>query len=98
MKSSVRNFLRAEASKLQPVVTVGKAGINDAVIKEISEVLELRELVKINVLNNATLSSKDIIQELAKLLRAEPIQAIGNKVILYRKSHKKDIEHIILPK
>ncbi len=61
-----------------------------------SDCLEKRELIKINVLENADGSAKDLGRELAERLNAECVIVIGRKVVLYRKSSRKDIEHIKL--
>ncbi len=97
MNSRQRSFLRGMANSLQPLVTIGKQGLSESVIKEISEVLENKELVKITILKNSLLDPKDVINEAAAALNAEPVAAIGGKIILYRKSKKKGIEHIIIP-
>jgi RNA-binding protein len=57
--------------------------------------LEQRELIKIGVQKSAEFTSKDIIDMLAEKLNAEPIHAIGSKILLYRRSSRKDIEHLV---
>ena len=52
--------------------------------------LEARELVKGKVLENSLLSAREGAEALAKATRAEVVQVIGTKFILYRQSHKKD--------
>ncbi|MBQ7712734.1 MAG: YhbY family RNA-binding protein, partial [Clostridia bacterium] len=58
--------------------------------------LEDHELVKIGVLKTADVTAKSVIAEVAAALNAEPVQAIGNKIVLYRYSNKEGIEHISL--
>ncbi|MGN0771098.1 MAG: ribosome assembly RNA-binding protein YhbY [Christensenellales bacterium] len=94
MTSSERAKLRSLAMTVEPVVTVGKNGITDTLIQEIDEQLEAKELIKINVLKNADFGAKDVIGEIAESVNAQPVQALGNKITLYRKS-KKDIKHIL---
>lgn len=93
--SKTRSKLSAMAQKLQPVFQIGKNGVTDIVIKELSEALEARELIKISVLKNSELETKEVLNELAEKLNAEPISAVGFKVVLYRKSNKKDIKHLL---
>lgn len=77
-------------------VQIGKNGITESVIGEIDRALEDHELVKIGVLRSVLQSAKSLIAELAEKTNAEPVQAIGNKIVLYRLSQKDGIKHIIL--
>ena len=79
---------------ISATVQIGKNGLTDSVVEQISTSLEDHELVKIGVLKTADVSAKGIIAEVAEQLAAEPVQAIGNKIILYRRSNKEGIEHI----
>ena len=94
MTSKQRAHLRSMAPVLQPIFQIGKGGINDAMINSISEALEKRELVKLTVLKTCENEAKDVLQELAEALDAEPVTAIGNKIVLYRRSNNDKIEHI----
>ncbi|MDD4715232.1 MAG: ribosome assembly RNA-binding protein YhbY [Oscillospiraceae bacterium] len=92
-----RSYLRALANSMDTVVVIGKNGISDAVIAEGNGALEARELIKCRVLESAMLTAREACDRLAKLTRSEPVQVIGSKFVLYRKSHKKEIKHIELP-
>ncbi len=95
MTSSERAKLRGIAMNLQPSTHIGKNGLNETLIAQIEEQLEAHELIKIAVLNNAEFSAKDVIEELSSLCKAEPVQAMGSKITLYRRSSKKDIKHLL---
>jgi RNA-binding protein len=58
--------------------------------------LEYRELVKVKLQESCELTPKDAANELADLLKAEYVQAIGRKFTLYRES--KDHKQIELPR
>lgn len=94
MTSKQRSHLKSIAANLDPVSQVGKGGINDNMIKSLSDALEARELIKINVLTNADEDARSLAAELALALRAECVAVIGRKVILYRRSSRKDFKHI----
>ena len=83
------------AQNIKPVTQVGKGGISDALVQSLSQALEARELIKISVLNNADDDAKEIAEELATQLSAEVVSVIGKKIILYRRSSKKDFDHIV---
>ena len=75
---------------------LGKADLTDTVIKEIDNVLNARELVKVKIQESSLLDPKETANRLADMLGAEFVQAIGRKFVLYRES--KDNKKIYLPK
>lgn len=96
LTSKQRSVLKALAANIDPVGQVGKEGIGENMLKSFSECLEKRELIKIHILENAEGDPKDMGRELAKRLNAECVIVIGRKAVLYRKSSRKDIDHIKL--
>ena len=80
--------------KIDSVVQIGKNGVTEAVLQELEDVLEARELVKISVLRNCDFTAKEMINDLADDLNAEPVSCVGSKIVLYRKSQRKDVKHI----
>ena len=88
MTSKERAKLRSLASTEPAIVQVGKAGINDSVIRSASEALEARELVKMSVLDNSGLTAREAAEEIAAGTGAEVVAAIGSKFVLYRKKEK----------
>lgn len=95
MDSKTRAVLRSRANTLPAVLQIGVNGITDGFIKQVDEELFCRELVKINVLKTSSLDAKQVLNDLAIKLKAEPIAAIGFKIVLYRVSNKKGIKHIL---
>jgi len=96
MNSKQRSKLISLAMTISATVQIGKNGLTDAVVEQINAFLEDHELVKIGVLKTADFTAKGMIAEVASMTGAEPVQAIGNKIVLYRYSHKEGIEHIRL--
>lgn len=94
--SKQRSFLRGLAHELEPTVYIGKLGISENIVKEMETGLEIRELVKVKLQESCELNPKDAANELAELLKAEYVQAIGRKFTLYRES--KDHKQIELPR
>jgi|LGVF01.2.fsa_nt_gb RNA-binding protein len=89
-----RAKLKSLTHRLNPSVQIGKDGVSENLIKEIDTALFNKELVKIKVMQNSDVKAKELINELAKKLKAEPIMTIGRVIVLYRFSKKEDIEHI----
>ena len=94
LTSKQRSNLRALASNLKPITQVGKLGINDTLIKCLSDALEARELIKVTVLENSDLTAKDAGFTIAEKLGAEFVCATGRKLVFYRRSRNKDFKHI----
>ena len=91
--SKQRAYLRGLANTLPALYQIGKNGIDNTLIKSLSEALEAKELVKVHVLETAGETAKSLCNQLAEILNAEPVQAIGSKFVLYRESeNKKQIE------
>lgn len=91
--SKQRAYLRKEANTIEPIFQLGKGGITDNFIKQVDDALEARELIKIHLLDASFLDARETVDELAALTHAEPVQAIGSKMVLYRESkNKKRIE------
>ena len=94
MTSKQRKVLQALANGIEPITQIGKGGISENLVQSLSEALEKRELIKVSVLQNAEGSARELGNELAALLGGECVIAIGRKIVLYRRSSRKDIEHI----
>ncbi|HAX73782.1 MAG TPA: ribosome assembly RNA-binding protein YhbY [Firmicutes bacterium] len=84
-----KSYLRGLAHTMQPIVQVGKNGVNETLVKQVDDILEARELFKISVLQNCLEEPKDVAAELGFELDAEIIQVIGRTIIIYRQSRKK---------
>ncbi len=95
MNNKQRAYLSGLASKLTPILQIGKASLTPEIIQAADEALEARELIKINVLKNCFDDPKIIAQTMAERTRSEVVRVIGKKIILYRASKKPQIE---LPK
>ena len=89
LTSKQRAELRSEANTLETTLMVGKGGITEAVVAEAATQLEARELVKGRVLEAALLTAREACDTLCEALRAEGIQCVGSKFVIYKKSEKK---------
>lgn len=71
-----KRYLRREAHHLSPIFQVGKGGVNENMVKQISEALEARELIKVSVLQNCEQPKEEVAEALAGGARAELVQTI----------------------
>ena len=94
LTSKERKALSSLGQKIEPTFQIGKNGITESLINELADILEAREIIKISVLNNSDLSAKEIINDLCEELNAEPVSAIGKKIVIYRRSSRKDVKHL----
>ena len=67
LTSSERAYLRSLANTLDAIFQLGKGGINENFIKQIDDVLEVRELIKISLLETCEYTVKEAAKEMDKL-------------------------------
>lgn len=95
MTTKQRAYLKSLAMTMEPIYQIGKSSLTPEITEGISDALEARELVKINVLKNCAEDVNELGRTLAERTRSELVQVIGKKIVLYRES--KDKKKIILP-
>ena len=93
-----RSYLSKLGQELDPVVFIGKNDVTETVIKELDKNLTAQELVKVKIQEGSILEAKPVATELAEMLDAEFVQAIGRKFVLYRQAPEKENRRIVLPK
>ncbi len=96
LTSKQRSKLKSIAANIQPVGQVGKEGIGENMLRSFSDCLDARELIKISILENAEGDPKQLGHELADRLGAECVIVIGRKAVIYRRSPRKNFDHIAL--
>ena len=85
MTSKERAKLRAEANGLDPIFQIGKEGVTDAVIAQIEDTFNTRELFKIKVhLESAPESPKEIAQKISGATGCDVVQVIGGTIVVFR--------------
>ncbi|MBQ7116466.1 MAG: YhbY family RNA-binding protein [Clostridia bacterium] len=85
MTSKERAKLRAEANGLDPIFQIGKEGVTDAVIAQIEDTFNTRELFKIKVhLETSPEGPKEIAQKISEATGCDVIQVIGGTIVVFR--------------
>ncbi|MBE6787623.1 MAG: ribosome assembly RNA-binding protein YhbY [Ruminococcaceae bacterium] len=92
LNSRQRAQLRGMANDFETILQVGKMGISENTVKQVDDALEARELIKMSVLETCPLTSRETADELAQKVKADVVQVIGRKFILYRQSKEKLIK------
>ena len=86
--SKQRAQLRGVAAAEDTIIQVGKGGITENLIASVDAALKARELVKGKVLENSMLSAREACDMLAEACKAEQVQVIGTKFVLYKRNEK----------
>ncbi len=95
LTSKQRAYLKGQASTLEPVFQIGKAGLTPEVTEAVREAFNRRELIKITVLKNCMEDPRQIASVMAERIQATVVQVIGKKIVLYKPDKDKPV--IILP-
>ena len=96
LRGKQKRFLRSEAHHLNPIFQIGKGGLNDAMMAQIEEALEKRELIKVSLLQNTDEVADEAAETIREKVGCEVVQIIGRKIVLYREG-KEDRKKIVLP-
>jgi RNA-binding protein len=86
LPESTRRELRGRGHALKPVVSIGNAGLSQAVLREIELSLEHHELMKIRISAADREARRDLIERICASLNAELVQAIGHVALIYRET------------
>ncbi|MBR5538781.1 MAG: ribosome assembly RNA-binding protein YhbY [Clostridia bacterium] len=93
LTSKQRAKLRAMGTSLDTIFQVGKGGIGEETVKQISNALEARELIKARVLENSSYTAREAADEISAATGADVVAVTGTRFVLYRESkNKKRIE------
>ena len=86
LKGKQRAYLKKLAMDMDATVFIGKSELTENILKEIDAYLDAHEIVKVKLQESVEASPKDIANEVAEKLKAEYVQAIGRKFVLYREN------------
>lgn len=86
LTSKQRAQLRGMANGIDTILIVGKDGVTPVVAAQAADALKARELVKGRVLESSLLTAREACDMLAERCRAEGVQVIGSKFVLYKRN------------
>lgn len=96
LTSKQRAHLRGIASTYETIFQIGKGGINENLIQQVSDALRKRELIKLRVLDNSLYSAREAAEEIAGKTKSDVVQVIGSKFVLFKRNPQEPV--IELPK
>lgn len=88
LTSKQRAQLRGMAASEAPIIYVGKEGITESVIDAARDALKARELVKGQVQENSMFTAREACDALSEVCKAEQVQVIGRKFVIYKRNEK----------
>ena len=89
-------YLRGLANSMETILIIGKGEITDNIIMQADTALTARELIKAKTLETSAYSSREAADLIAEKCKADVVQVIGSKFVLYRPNP--DEPKITLPK
>lgn len=84
-----KRFLRAEGSRRDPVVNIGKEGVTPALLQSTRDVIKKQELIKVRVQRNAPEEPRTLIEMLAERSDADLVQLIGRNALLWKRNFER---------
>jgi putative YhbY family RNA-binding protein len=79
-----RAHLKARPHALEPVVTIGQAGVTPELVKEAERALAAHELIKVRVGTDDRQARRALGDELATATDAAVVHRVGKVLILWR--------------
>lgn len=93
LKGKQKRYLRAQAHHMTPIFQVGKNGVTKEVLNQIEEALEKRELFKINLLQNTSVTPEEVKEAIESQIDANVVQVIGKVLVVFKPSSKEKYQH-----
>lgn len=86
MTSKQRAKLKSIAQTEDTILQVGKNGVIDTLVTQVSDALRARELIKMKVQDGCPMSAAEAAAALAEKTGAEVVQVIGSKLVLFKRN------------
>lgn len=90
LKGKQKRYLRSQAHGMRPLFQVGKEGLTSNWLKQVEDAIEKRELLKINVLQNAIVEDEEVIEYIEDNSKIQVVQKIGHVLVLFKQANKRE--------
>lgn len=94
LRGKQKRFLRAQANHLQPIFAVGKEGLTDQWLAQLDGALDRRELIKVNILQNADVTTAELKAFIEQNTDIQVVQSIGRVLVLFKVSANKNLRDL----
>ena len=81
-----RAYLRGLSNDMPALYQLGKNGLTDEFFKTLDEALNARELIKVTILKNAFMDTREAMGIICDELNCEPVSCVGSKIVIYRRA------------
>lgn len=96
LRGKQKRFLRAHANHLQPLFSVGKNGLTDTWLAQLDGALDRRELIKVNILQNADVDTDEVKAFIEDNSDIQVVQTVGRVLVLFKQSANKKLRRLSL--
>lgn len=94
LRGKQKRFLRAQANHLQPIFAVGKEGLSDNWLAQLDGALDRRELIKVNILQNAEVTPAEVKKMIEDHTDIQVVQVIGRVLVLFKVSANEGMRNL----
>ncbi len=95
LSNKQKQFLKAQAHELKPIILLGGNGLTEGVMAEIDLALEHHELIKVKVPSIDREEKIAIMDAIVREAKAQKVQVIGHILVIYRPAKERKI---VLPR
>ena len=81
-KKILKSLIVRDKTKYQ----IGKSEITDSLITMLDKALDARELIRVEVLKNATTPVMELTLDLSSKLHADVVSVVGRVIVLFRRN------------
>lgn len=92
LTSNQRKHLESIAHHLDPIIRIGKNGLEAKIVSSINEAFSSNELIKIKILDSAPVQAEEVVEAVLKPTRSTLVRIIGRVIILYRAFTEKPVK------
>jgi len=86
LNSSQKKFLKGLGHSLSPVISIGKEGLGEKIIKATELELSRHELIKVKIGKSSPAAKQETAEYLLHHTKSSLVQIIGNTILLYKKN------------
>jgi len=91
LRGKQKHYLRGEAHHMHPLFAVGKNGLSAEWLTQLTGAIDKRELIKVNILQNADVTTAEVKEAIEQNTAITVVQTIGRVLVLYLPaSHEED--------